>query len=125
MEQLHFCEKCHNMTGIYLREEDKKLIHYCKACETSEEVESQDKCPCVYTHDMGEMDKSYVVNRNKYITHDNVLPKLKNNPNVKCMKEDCPTHQDGVNSSITFLKYDFDNMRYMYICDECGTSWTN
>ena len=74
---------------------------------------------------MEDMDKSHVVNRNKYITHDNVLPKIKNNPNVKCLRDDCPTNQDGVESSITFLKYDFDNMRYMYICDECGNSWTN
>jgi hypothetical protein len=123
MSELHFCQRCQNMTTLYVNE-DKDLIHYCKACEETETYQS-DGCPCVYSIGQGEIDVSHVLNRNKYITHDITLPKIRDNPNVRCMRADCPTNQDHTPSSITYLKYDFENMKYMYICDECGSSWTN
>ena len=124
MGDVHFCKMCQNMTTLYVRDEDKVLIHYCKACEETDMYDSEG-CPCIYTVNQKKIDVSRIMNRNKYITHDVTLPKIKDNPNVRCLREDCRTNTEGVKSSVTYLKYDFDDMKYLYVCDECGSSWTN
>jgi DNA-directed RNA polymerase subunit M/transcription elongation factor TFIIS len=123
MSDIHFCNRCQNMTTLYVKE-DGDLIHYCKACEETDVYQS-DGCPCVYSIDQGPIDISQVMNKNKYLTHDVTLPKIKGNPNVRCLRADCPTNCDNAPSSVTYLKYDFENMNYIYVCDECGSSWTN
>ena len=118
----HFCQECHNMTFIYL-DENKKLIHHCKACSKSEPF--QDESPCIYSMDFRVFDTSEVINRNKYITQDITLPKIENNPNVKCTNEECESIKGDTNSSVTYIKYDAENMKYIYICNHCGQKWNN
>ena len=73
----------------------------------------------------GEKDKSLALNENKYITHDITLPKLVANPNIVCTNETCPTITEGKESSVTYIKYDYKDLRFMYICDHCGQKWRN
>ena len=119
---VHFCQECHNMTFIYL-DENKELIHYCKACSKSESF--QDESLCIYSMDFREFDTSEVINRNKYITQDITLPKIENNPNIKCTNEECKSIEGDINSSVTYIKYDAENMKYIYICNHCGQKWKN
>jgi transposase-like protein len=81
-------------------------------------------CACVFSYTNRPIDISRVLNQNAYLVHDITLPKIRNNPNVQCMDGACPSHERGT-SSITYMKYDFDAMKYLYRCDDCGTSWTN
>ena len=70
---IHFCSECHNMTFIYLNEE-QDLIHYCEACSKSEPFTSENAC--IHTTSINKYDNSESINYNKYITHDITLPKI-------------------------------------------------
>ena len=71
------------------------------------------------------IDISEVHNTNKYITHDITLPKIEGNPNIKCVNDECISVKEGKESSITYIKYDLENMKYIYICNHCGQKWKN
>jgi hypothetical protein len=118
---IHFCSHCHNLTSIGVKE-DTSLVHYCKGCNQEEVFDPSDHC--IYTMSFKDTDMKHTLNQNKYVTHDITLPKIQGNPNIKCMNEACESHTQGV-SSVTYLKHDSTHMKYMYICDTCGQSWTN
>ena len=40
--------------------------------------------------------------------------------NIKCINVECKK-----SPSIKYIKYDFENMKFMYICNHCGETWTN
>jgi len=122
--EIHFCKECQNMTYLYLDDsEDKKLIHYCKACQNIEEFKGENNC--IYTIDFREYDNSEYINNNQYITHDITLPKIKGNKNILCTNEECISIKEGKESSVTYIKYDLENMKYIYICNHCGQKWKN
>tara|TARA_Y100001970_G_scaffold65417_1_gene83652 strand:- start:111 stop:494 length:384 start_codon:yes stop_codon:yes gene_type:complete len=122
--EIHFCSECQNMTYLYLDDtEDKNLIHYCKACQNSEPFTGKNNC--IYSIDFREYDNSEYINHNKYITHDITLPKIEGNPNIKCVNDECISVKEGKESSITYIKYDLENMKYIYICNHCGQKWKN
>ncbi len=118
---IHFCKECNNMTYIYIQ--DEKLIHYCKACSKSEPFESD--TPCIYSINVFNYDMSESINNNKYITHDITLPKIEGNINIQCTNEKCESIKESKESSVTYIKYDSENMKYIYICNYCGQKWTN
>jgi len=117
---LNFCRKCQNLTFIHLSE-NQKLIHYCHSCNESDEI--KDEVVCISTLKFGDIDSSESINHNKYITHDITLPKIENNDKIKCPNKDCQI--DPKDNKISYIKYDMTNIRYIYICDNCGQKWNN
>ena len=122
MSTIHFCVECNNMTYIYISE-DNELLHVCKSCNHQEQFKSKDNC--IYESKFTKFDTSYIINMNKYITHDVTLPKIDVNSNIKCSNEECISIKEHKESSITYLKYDATDMKYIYICNHCGQKWTN
>jgi DNA-directed RNA polymerase subunit M/transcription elongation factor TFIIS len=55
---------------------------------------------------------------NKYTKYDPTLPR-KNN--MKCPNEHCTATESK--SDIIYLRYDDENMKYLYICADCDFSW--
>ncbi len=120
--EIHFCSSCHNLTRFYLND-DKELIHYCKSCNKSEKFESDGAC--IHSISFNEMDTSEVINENKYITHDITLPSIEGNTNIRCINPECESIQGDKLSSLKYIKYDSENMKYIYICNYCGQKWKN
>lgn len=114
----YFCDMCSNMRDI-VKDESGSLGFHCKACNSTEKI--KDKAFCVYSISTRELDKSEFLNTCSHLTHDITLPKIVGNDNIKCPNPEC--NVDG--NSITYIKYDDKNMRYMYICDNCGQKWKN
>ena len=117
---IEFCEKCNNLMFIHIDEEDK-LIYSCKICKN---VSEYTKDNCIHTSTFSKFDVSQTINQNKYITHDNTLPSIKGNINLKCPNVECEfnTTKD-VDSSFKYIKYDVKDVKYMYICEKCGQKW--
>lgn len=120
LTDIHFCGDCHNLTFLHTTEEGK-LIHYCKSCEKTEDYEGDG---CIYSQSFGKLDKSEIINSNKHINHDITLPFIKDNPNIKCPNEECSSNGDG-EKLIKYIKHDYENMKYTYICNKCGQKWCN
>ena len=120
--ETHFCKQCQNMTFLYT-DESKNLIHHCKACMYSEPYLKKDNC--IYSIQFKKYDNSEYINSNPYVTHDITLPKIKNNPNIKCVNPECISITETKECDITYIKYDMENMKYIYICNHCGQKWKN
>ena len=120
--ETHFCKQCQNMTFLYT-DESKNLIHHCKACLYSEPYLKKNNC--IYSIQFKKYDNSDYINSNPYITHDITLPKIKNNPNIKCVNPECSSITEDKECDITYIKYDMENMKYIYICNHCGQKWKN
>ena len=120
--ETHFCKQCQNMTFLYT-DESKNLIHHCKACLYSEPYSKENNC--IYSIQFKKYDNSEYINSNPYVTHDITLPKIKNNPNIKCVNPECQSITEKKECDITYIKYDMENMKYIYICNHCGQKWKN
>lgn len=117
--EINFCNNCDNMTYIYSDLESNTLYNLCKSCGNKEICDNKSKC--IYKLSKTIIDKSILLNDNPYITHDITLPIIKDNKNIKCNNPDCTSEK----INITYIKYDNINMKYLYICNECGFKWTN
>jgi len=106
---------------VYLdkKVETPKLYLYCKACENKIEY-NQD---LIYDNDFN-IDLSESINSNKFINYDITLPHIKSD-NIKCPNLECISIIENKQSDIIYIKYDKDNMKYIYNCNYCGQKWSN
>ena len=94
-----FCDNCDNFMFTYVDTKTNKLYNGCKICGHKDDIEQN-------THDYiykttKNIEISEIINPN--IINDNTLPKIKNNPNIKCINEDCKF------TTITYIKYNTDS----------------
>ena len=57
---------------------------------------------------------------NKYTKLDPTLPRINN---VLCPNADCATNKDDSPREIIYIRYDNQNMKYVYLCSTCDTVW--
>lgn len=119
--EINFCDVCNNLTNLII--EDKILKHNCKCCKTKKEIPNVNGGICVHTALSDKVDKSILLLNNEYIKEDITLPVIENNENISCPNETCESHEKG--SSIKYIKYDIDEIKYMYICNYCNFKWKN
>ena len=120
--EINFCKDCNNLTYLHLNE-DQELIHLCKLCNTSDKVQSKEHC--IYQKSFSEIDISQLINNNKYINQDITLPTIHDNKSIQCSNDQCISIKEQKPSSVKYVKYHFDNMNYIYICNYCGQKWNN
>ena len=94
-------------------------MNVCKACGSTEEKE--ESVITVNSDSKITLDKSDVLAHNPFICQDITLPTIQGNKNIQCKNKDCPAEE----STIYYIKYDPDNMKYLYICKDCGMKWKN
>jgi len=115
---MHFCKECQNMYYIRLAEKDKnKLVYYCRKCGDEEEVITEDNiCVSKTFLKRGKQKFSNIVN--EFTKYDPTLPRVKNIP---CPNENCDEDDE---KDIIYIRYDDNNMKYVYLCSACDTIWT-
>ena len=116
----NICENCDNFMFTYI--DDKKILYNCcKKCGNKEIVDINDKNKYKIQK---ELNISDIFNSNPHILNDYTLPKL-SNKSIKCPNINCDTNIKKKICNISYLKYDKENMKFMYICNTCGQKWTN
>ena len=140
---MHFCNNCGNMYYIKLNSNNNnELIYHCKKCgDENTELISELKNFCVSkTHFKNNANK-YNNIINEYTKLDPTLPRTNK---LDCPNVNCPTNNnnnnnknndetngdDNVNKNniekeIIYIRYDNDNMKYMYLCCVCDNIWRN
>ena len=121
---MKFCQKCENMYYIGLDAADNsKLTYYCRNCGHVDNILT-DEGVCVLDTQFKNSEQKTDHLINKYTKLDPTLPRIKN---VKCPSEKCATNAHGVKESekaeIIYMRYDDANLKYIYICSTCDTSW--
>ena len=128
---------CGNMYYVMLGKEDNNsLIYHCRKCgDENSTLISELKNLCVSkTHIKNSYDKHSTI-INEYTKLDPTLPRTNK---LDCPNANCPTNEKGETENkseekskkgpkkeILYLRYDNDNMKYIYLCCICDTSWKN
>jgi DNA-directed RNA polymerase subunit M/transcription elongation factor TFIIS len=119
---MDFCEKCNNMLYINVEKtEDGKnqLKNYCKNCNFSKELSNTKSMSIIETIYEKSENINYKLFINPYIKYDPTLPRVNN---IECNNKECTKEKDKMNEVI-YIKYDNENMKYLYYCVYCEKFW--
>ena len=118
MAEIEFCDNCNNLLFLY-SDKNNKLFLGCKLCEN---IKEYNKPQCILNNNFN-IDIHEIINHNKFLSEDITLPSISDNK-IKCPNVDCPSLKEKI-TNIKYIKYDYDNIKYLYICESCNQKWTN
>ena len=114
---MKFCKHCDNMLYLKLVDDDseessiKKPKYICNNCNNDNEYDKNDNsCLFKIDYNLDNIKKSSFIN--PFIYEDITLPRAEG---IKCPNTNCPKAK----SEIIYIKYDNDNMKFIYICLDC------
>lgn len=118
---MEFCKLCENMLYVKIDVQDDKqqLQNYCKNCNYVKDLPNDVSIPIVENNYEKE-DKNYELFINPYIKHDPTLPRVNN---IKCTNKDCESKNKNVENEVIYIKYDNEEMKYLYYCVHCDNFW--
>jgi DNA-directed RNA polymerase subunit RPC12/RpoP len=111
------------MYYIGINEKDSnQLVYYCRNCGNKDDGAATDGM-CVLKTQLkkGEQKFNHIVNA--YTKLDPTLPRIYN---MKCPNGECKTNHEAHTkepTEVIYVRYDDDNLKYLYICVECDTTW--
>ena len=114
---MKFCPKCDNMFYLQInREQDdesNELAYVCRFCKYNTPADSSEMIQVLNTQvNNREMNFHHIIN--KYTKYDPTLPVMEK---AVCPREDCK------GTRILYMRYDEDNLKYLYICSTCDYYW--
>ena len=119
---MRFCDNCENMYYIRINaDEPNKLVYYCRNCGNEDTTLEVDNV-CVSKTVLKSKDVAAYSTVNKYTKLDPTLPRV---TNVLCPNEGCVKKNEKNDKEIICIRSDDINMKYMYLCAECDTTWSN
>ena len=110
---MRFCTSCDNMYYLKVTEDDN-LMYYCRSCGNESDMSVENICVSNTQFNQGKNSHNVVLN--EYTKQDPTLPRTNT---IKCPNEEC----SGGDQEVLYLRYDDKNMRYVYMCTRCDTSW--
>jgi len=120
---MKFCRDCSNMLYIGINAEDgNKLTYYCRHCGSIDELTTSEG-HCVLNTQLKSGEQKFYHIINSYTKMDPTLPRIYN---MKCPNESCITNSDSEkkkNTEIIYMRYDDNNLKYVYICSDCDLTW--
>jgi len=122
---MKFCKVCDNMYYISIDPKDSnKLTYYCRNCGDVDNEESTQEIHCVLNTQLKREDQKFHHIVNRYVKLDPTLPRVYNIP---CPNENCTTNavEDDERSAreILYIRYDENNLKYLYMCTTCNQTW--
>lgn len=118
---MHFCSVCQNMYYIRINSEDgSKLIYYCRKCGNEDDSITSSNL-CVSKTKMNKTEQSFTHIINDYTKYDPTLPRYNS---ILCPNADCTTNTKDTPREIIYIRYDATNLKYVYLCSTCDTTWT-
>jgi DNA-directed RNA polymerase subunit M/transcription elongation factor TFIIS len=99
--------------------EDNKLVRVCRTCGVTEE----DKGGLIMeSYIKKKSSESWQILKNEFTRLDPALPYLKD---LKCPNNDCSSNKGSAQKKIYFMKHDNENLKFVYICENCDETWTS
>ena len=117
---MHFCNQCQNMYYISIDPDDvNKLVYYCRNCGNKDSTLSVENVTVSKVQlKKSEQEFSHIIN--KYTKLDPTLPRV---TKILCPNADCETNKEDTPREIIYIRYDNQNMKYVYLCSTCETVW--
>ncbi len=132
---MQFCKNCENLYYIKISTDKDRLIHYCRKCETEEAMPDDSiNSICVSKTHIKHNHSSFKHLINEYTKFDPTLPQINS---IKCPNNECPSNIDigvveskddlpppkSADNKIIYIRYDNENMKYLYLCVNCDFVW--
>ena len=119
---MHFCDKCDNMYYININEESGNIYYYCKKCGNIDDSILENNS-IIYDEEINKSSDYKIKHSiNKYTKFDPTLPIT---DNIPCPNASCPSNNNSAKNKILFIKFDEDNIKFLYLCSNCDHSWHN
>lgn len=142
---MHFCARCDNMyyicidpgtgsgaesdasTAASASSSSSSLVHYCRNCGHREPVRQE---ICVSKLQIKHAAQNYGNIINRYTKLDPTLPRISH---VKCPNHLCASNPKSSQTSsseaevpreVIYIRYDEENMKYVYLCAVCDALWS-
>ena len=134
---MKFCSVCDNMYYIGISEKDgNQLTYYCRNCGHNDDSIATENV-CVLKTQMKKSGQNFHHIINEYTKLDPTLPRIYN---MKCPNPACKTNSEQssgesrgggggggggevVQTEVVYIRYDDNNMKYLYMCVTCDTAW--
>jgi len=95
------------------------LTYYCRNCKTVDNsVSTEGGCILNVQMKASEQKVGHIINQ--FTKFDPTLPRIYN---MKCPNKECQTNTANTPAEIIYIRYDDDNLKYVYMCVECDTTW--
>jgi DNA-directed RNA polymerase subunit M/transcription elongation factor TFIIS len=122
---MRFCPSCENQlysrTDVAEAESEstvEKLLLVCRTCGYQEEDK---KGGLVLEINLEERtSEGYKILLNEFTKLDPTLPHVNT---IKCPNGACASNTSGAERDVIYLKYDAENLKFLYICNLCDTQW--
>ena len=121
---MKFCNKCDNMYYISISGDDENTLTYsCRSCGDVDTTVSNEGMCVLDTYFNGSSVKN-VKTVNEFTKMDPTLPRI---ANMQCPNGNCKTNKSGETSGpdVIYMRYDNSNLKYIYICQSCDSSWNS
>ena len=132
---MHFCVKCDNMYYMKLESATgNELKYYCRNCGHEDELlHSESLCVSKIQFKKAIQKFNHIIN--PYTKLDPTLPRV---TNIMCPNKECKSHNklDNIdsmetienvnikkNNEVIYIRYDDDNMKFIYLCTSCEHVW--
>ena len=117
---MKYCIQCDNMYYIGLNSDDSnKLTYYCRNCGYKYNTITNEGV-CVLKSELKNSGNKFHHIINQYTKLDPTLPRIRN---LKCPNAECKYNKEDKTAEVIYVRYDDDNLKYLYICVECDTTW--
>ncbi len=115
----HMCPKCeYYMPLVVIREDEKDTFkRQCRNCGHMQNETAGLVMQMMVQEKAGE---AFQIILNDFTVLDPRLPHVNTLP---CPNEACKTNTEGAEKDVIYMKYDAENMKFLYICTVCKTKW--
>jgi hypothetical protein len=108
------------MYYISITETDgNKLIYYCRNCGHVDDKLTMDTITVTKTY-LNSNEKNFSNIINKYTKLDPTLPRINK---IACVNPSCDSNIGKAEREIIYIRYDDINIKYVYLCSVCDTTW--
>jgi DNA-directed RNA polymerase subunit M/transcription elongation factor TFIIS len=103
------------------KEDENKMVYYCRNCGNID-ADIMSEGVCVLNTQLKKDGNTFSHIINQYTKLDPTLPRIYN---IKCPNDSCQTNaiENKEPAEVIYMRYDDDNMKYLYICVTCDMTW--
>ena len=115
---IRFCTVCDNYLYLQVEGETQTLQRMCRNCGFKD---TEDQGGLVSEMHIEQRSAEGYTLINEFTLKDKRLPHLYGT--MKCISDKCPSNTQSKESDIVYIKYDTENLRYIYMCYLCQATW--
>ena len=110
------------MYYIKISESNEELLYYCRKCGREDNTVDSYTVVSKTVLQKDSVSNSNIIN--KYTKLDPTIP---HNENIPCINATCPSNKDEnpAKKDVMYIRYNNSDLKYIFLCTNCDTNWTN